>query len=358
MIAKAKYWQKTCVLCAVALLSACGGEARKPDIVTTANKPAVRDISHTKNGKDATNNKDNKANTSATAKPAVNSGGYYKDDGPGENAPNIDAIPNAIPKVEAPITRANKPYSALGLSYTPMTQYSPYKARGTASWYGKRYHGQKTASGEVYDMYAMTAAHTILPLTSYARVSNPENGKSVIVRVNDRGPFHSDRLIDLSYAAAYKLGLLAKGSGIVDVEAIDSRVSATQQLQAASTPTASTPVSILAPVTTTTAATAAPVVIIQSPATTEKTIEKTSATTPSAGIYLQAGAFKSRDNADKLSQKITQQNVGLNVAMQTWYNAGTYRVWFGPFANKQEALAAAQKLKPVTGNYPIVITQP
>ena len=336
-MALGKSGQRVLVLMTLVILSACGGKVSKPDPVTTLNKPAVRDISHSKDGKDI---KDGKATASATSmvKPAANSGGYYKDDGPGDNPPNIDAIPDATPKTEVSIPRANKPYSALGQSYRPMTQYTPYKARGTASWYGKRFHGQKTASGELYDMYGMTAAHTILPLTSYAKVTNPENGKSVIVRINDRGPFRSDRLIDLSYAAAYKLGLLAKGSGLVDVEAIDSRVSTVLKVPPA-------PAVVVAPTQTVAA------VVAENASATDETV-------PITGVYLQAGAFKSRENADKLSQKITQKNLGLNVNMQTWYNAGKYRVWLGPFATKQEALAAAPKLKPATGNLPITVTQP
>ncbi len=101
-----------------------------------------------------------------------------------------------------------------------MARVVPYKARGRASWYGKRYHGQPTASGEPYDMYAMTAAHPTLPIPSYARVTNLRNGKAVIVRINDRGPFRGDRLIDLSYTAAYQLGIVGSGSDLVEVESI------------------------------------------------------------------------------------------------------------------------------------------
>ena len=148
-------------------------------------------------------------------------GGYYLDDGPGESQPpNLHLIPDAVPKIE-PIRPANKqPYIALGKYFIPMTELRPYKERGVASWYGRRYHGNTTASGEIYDMYAMTAAHPTLPLPSYAKVTNLENGKSIIVRLNDRGPFMSDRLIDLSYTAAYKLGVLAKGSSRIEVESI------------------------------------------------------------------------------------------------------------------------------------------
>jgi len=96
----------------------------------------------------------------------------------------------------------------------------PFTQRGTASWYGKKFHGQKTSSGETYDMYKMTAAHPTLPIPSYARVTNLANRKSVVVRINDRGPFHTDRIIDLSYAAAYKLGYTGAGSARVEIEAI------------------------------------------------------------------------------------------------------------------------------------------
>ncbi|MBI0407864.1 MAG: septal ring lytic transglycosylase RlpA family protein [Nitrosospira sp.] len=113
-----------------------------------------------------------------------------------------------------------RPYVALGKLYVPMTALGLYKEQGMASWYGRRYHKQKTASGEIYDMYAMTAAHATLPLPSYARVTNIVNKKSVVVRINDRGPFLSNRLIDLSYTAAYKLDVLNGGSALVEVESI------------------------------------------------------------------------------------------------------------------------------------------
>jgi len=148
-------------------------------------------------------------------------GGYYLDDGPGHNPPsNLDLIPDATPRYE-PIRQANTtPYVALGQTFYPMKTLSKYKKQGIASWYGRRYHGNNTASGEVYDMYAMTAAHPTLPLPSYARVTNVSNGKSIVVRINDRGPFLSDRLIDLSYTAAYKLDIIQNGHGEVIVESI------------------------------------------------------------------------------------------------------------------------------------------
>ena len=282
---------------------------------------------------------------------AKKSGGYYLDDGPGDNPPaNIDAIPDALPRVETLLVRANKPYVALGNSYTPMTEYQPYKKRGVASWYGKRYHGQKTSAGEVYDMYGMTGAHTVLPLPSYVRVTNPENQKSVIIRINDRGPFHSDRLIDLSYAASYKLGLVGKGSGIVDVEAIDPR----KFVQNA--PPASAPK--LVPPTEASSVIVEPLKTANIPAPTviESTSSSTSPSTPGkltpppvSGAFVQVGAFKSAENAELLSRKITGQNLVENTPVNSWYNQGIHRVRIGPYANRSEAELAAAKVKKALG---------
>jgi rare lipoprotein A len=151
----------------------------------------------------------------------ANPGGYYKDDGPHERPPaNLDRVADAVPRSEPLHKFANRPYKALGKQYVPMTSLQPFRERGLASWYGKRYHGQKTSSGEVYDMYQMTAAHPTLPIPSYARVTSTKNGKSVVVRINDRGPFRSGRVIDLSYVAAHKLGYIQAGEAMVEVESI------------------------------------------------------------------------------------------------------------------------------------------
>lgn len=267
----------------------------------------------------------------APAKPGetTKKGGYYLDDGPGDHPPpDIDAIPDAIPRQEPPLVRANRPYVALGENYTPMTEYQPYKASGIASWYGKRYHGQKTSSGELYDMYGMSAAHTTLPIPSYVRVTNPENGRSVVVRVNDRGPFHSDRLIDLSYAAAYKLRIVGKGSGQVEVEAIDAR-----NIDASRTePTAVQPVLSL-----------------------DESMEQKPVAT--SGIFVQVGAFKQKENADQLRDKIAQSGVVRNGLVESWYNDGIHRVRLGPFENREEAERAAAQIKQSLGLNAIVTTQ-
>ena len=148
-------------------------------------------------------------------------GGFYKDDGPGDNPPeDLDGIPDAVPRAEPHHRYANNPYSVLGKEYVPLKSSLGYKAQGIASWYGRKFHGQKTSSGEPYDMYGMTAAHPTLPIPSYVRVTNPANGQAVVLRVNDRGPFHADRVMDLSYTAAWKLGLVGSGSGFVVVESV------------------------------------------------------------------------------------------------------------------------------------------
>ena len=156
-----------------------------------------------------------------TGAPPRQGGGYYMDDGPGAHPPaDLGAIPNPVPKLEPLIARANQPYEVMGQSFVPETRLKPFEQVGVASWYGRMFQGKKTASGEPYDMYAMTAAHPTLPILSYARVTNLANGKWVVVKINDRGPFLHGRIIDLSYAAAYKLGMLGSGSARVRVRSI------------------------------------------------------------------------------------------------------------------------------------------
>lgn len=154
-----------------------------------------------------------------------------KKDGPPKHIPrNLLRTPDAIPKIEPLSRRGNRfkngktnTYVALRKRYSVMSTSRGYRARGHASWYGTQFHGRKTSSGEPYNMFAMTAAHPTLPLPTYVKVTNLENGKVVIVKVNDHGPFHGNRLIDLSYVAAAKLGVLGKGTARVEVESIDPR---------------------------------------------------------------------------------------------------------------------------------------
>lgn len=152
-------------------------------------------------------------------------GAYYLDDGPGKvdqrRLAKLMTQPDPVPVPEKLRPRANRPYTVMGQRYTPMTEHRPYRQQGVASWYGQRFHGKPTSIGEPYDMYGMTAAHPTLPLPSYVRVRNLENGRTVVVRVNDRGPFLRGRLIDLSFLAAHKLGYVHRGHARVEVELID-----------------------------------------------------------------------------------------------------------------------------------------
>jgi rare lipoprotein A len=152
---------------------------------------------------------------------AARRGGYYLDDGPGDAPPaDLAVIPDAQPRLEPLHRWANRPYVVFDRQYVPMTRLEPFRERGVGSWYGRKFHGQRTASGEVYDMYAMTAAHPTLPIPSYVRVTHTRSGRSVVVRVNDRGPFLHGRVIDLSWTAAAKLGYAQGGSGEVEVELV------------------------------------------------------------------------------------------------------------------------------------------
>ena len=149
-------------------------------------------------------------------------GAYYQDDGPHARIDiQLDDIKDAIPKIEPINNSTKKPYKVFGETYVPMTKIIPFKEKGYASWYGKKYHGNKTSIGETYNMYEMSGAHKTLPLPSYLRVRNLKNNKEVIIRLNDRGPFLKDRIVDLSYAAAYKLDIIEKGSEFVEIELIN-----------------------------------------------------------------------------------------------------------------------------------------
>ena len=264
---------------------------------------------------------------SAPTRPSGN--GYYLGDGPGDNPPsNLASLPDARPRVEPLNKYANRPYTVLGKTFVPETRVVPYKARGIASWYGRKFQGQRTASGEPYDMYAMTAAHPILPIPSYARVTNLSNNKSVIVRVNDRGPFYGGRIMDLSYAAAYKLGIAAQGSGMVEV---DSVLPGSETLMAqAPKPAEPDP-----------PPTAAPAQVV--PASAE-----------AGGIYLQLGAFASKSNAEQFLARLRVQLAGLNETLSLFAKGGLFRVHAGPYANRSEAQRAADSLGANLGFKPLL----
>ena len=255
--------------------------------------------------------------------PSKKGGGYYLDDGPGDNPPeNIDAIPDATPKVEPFYARANQPYIALDNKYTPMTSFFPYKEKGIASWYGKRYHGKKTSVGETYDMYGMTGAHTTLPIPCYVRVTNTENGKSVIVRINDRGPFKKDRVIDLSFAAAYKLRLSDKGSGPVEVELIDPR----QFSALKKTPDAMAEK-------------------IQEKDVNASQMKSSEGLISGEPLYIQAGAFKNEKNADLLLKQLAEMGLENTPPFKKQFSEDLFHVVIGPFNSKDEANNIADLIK-------------
>ncbi|TSA48739.1 MAG: septal ring lytic transglycosylase RlpA family protein [Nitrosomonadales bacterium] len=265
------------------------------------------------------------ASSAASSSVSKRGGGYYLDDGPGDNPPsNLAALPDATPRDE-PLRKANmRPYVALGKSYTPMTVLESYKERGIASWYGRRYHGQKTASGEIYNMYAMTAAHPILPLPSYVRVTNIKNGKSVVVRVNDRGPFHSDRLIDLSYTAAYKLGVLGGGSAQVEVESILPGREPAMQIAAAPPAAANVPATVA---------------------------------DNASGIYLQLGAFSVYDNADNFLTRMRAELSAVADTLGISAKDGLFRVHVGPYADQTLAQQAADKIAQSLAIKPVLLVR-
>ena len=277
-------------------------------------------------------------------------GGFYKDDGPAEDIPDgLDDIPNAEPKWEPLHKPATKPYVVLGKEYVPNTSVKPYKARGIASWYGKKFHGQKTSIGEPYNMFAMTAAHPTLALPSYVRVTNVQSGEAVIVRITDRGPFHADRIIDLSYTAAYKLGLINGGSGQVEVEAIiPGEPTGTTYAQVTPPP----PVVVraekdeIAAMAEQLAKEEAPAQNI-APAGHEMT----------KGVYLQLGAFANADNAETLKNHLTRELDWLTEPMRIQPAGGIHRLQLGPYANRGDADKVAEKIRAALGLKPTFVIQ-
>jgi rare lipoprotein A len=291
------------------------------------------------------------------------------DSGPAAGSrPDLDAIADAVPKAETIIAGGpNRQYVAAGVTYLPDTSNRPYQQRGLASWYGEKYHGNRTASGEVYDMYAMTAAHTTLPLPSYARVTHLGNGKSVVVRVNDRGPFAGGRIIDLSYAAAHKLGMISAGQAEVLVERVFAADAPVAPFPAAS---AAAPVASAAPVTGGTAAQAmipavpaAPAPAAQAPKPAPGAVPPLSTERPrniapptGKGLMLQAGAFSTSDNAQKMANQIRAALTDLagrvGVEMALIKGKTLFRVVVGSFNSDAERSSAAAQIQKVTGSAP------
>jgi len=270
-------------------------------------------------------------------------------DGPDANPPpGLAQVPDAEPRIE-PLRRGgpNKPYEVLGERYTPVTEDLPVRETGLASWYGRKFHGRPTASGEPYDMYAMTAAHKTMPIPSYARVRNPANGREVVVRINDRGPFVAGRVIDLSYTAALKLGVLA-GVAPVALERLthdDIRTGLDKSAPALpmSEPPPAGEDALMALLAADVAAGAAPP-------------DRPAAANPAAtGFWLQLGAFRQREGAAQLQQRAQREADTLAPLVTVFEDQATFRVQAGPFGSRAEALSAAEQLRRLLQLTPLLV---
>ncbi len=312
-------------------------------------------------------------------------------DGPeAQVPPNLMQVPDAEPRLE-PIRKGgpNKPYEALGQRYEPLTDDLPLTERGLASWYGRKFHGRPTSSGELYNMYAMTGAHATMPIPSYARVRNPANGREVIVRINDRGPFHPGRIIDLSYTAALKLDVL-RGVTPVEVERItyeDIRTGAWQRrtegtrlaqsresLPGAAVPgpqrgsAAATP----APGRDPAAAGAGlpqdltparaglpqagtaqpPAEAVALPALVEGGAAPKAA---SKGFWVQLGAFSRMDGAEAFRQKLSQELDWMAPLLAIFKEAQMHRLQAGPYASREDARGAAERMRQALALTPVIV---
>jgi len=255
-------------------------------------------------------------------------GSNVKDDGPPGSARIPDLPGDAVPRPEARSKYGNGPvYEVLGKRYTVMPSSSGYQERGVASWYGKKFHGNLTSNREVYDMYAMTAAHKTLPLPTYVRVRNLSNNKSIVVRVNDRGPFVHNRIIDLSYAGAMKLDMIKDGTSLVEVTAINF-----------DEPRGDRPVRVSSPP-------APPGPTAAQPAVSANR------------IYVQVGAFGERANAERRLRDLARAGIGdAFIHEERSTDRVLYRVRIGPVAGVVQFDLIVDELEAVGINDPYLIS--
>ena len=248
-------------------------------------------------------------------------------DGPGVHR-DVSQVPDAVPRIEPRSRGGNKPtYVVLGKRYHTLPSSKGFMERGIASWYGTKFHGRKTSNGETYDMYAMSAAHTRLPLPTYVRVTNLENGRQVVVRVNDRGPFHENRVIDLSYAAASRIGMLGKGTALVEIRAIDP---STPQQQAPKTRVA------------------------KASSRPGPVITRSAQTTPR--IFLQAGAFSSSSNAQRLRKRLEEGlSRPVRVIAAESGSGQVHRVQVGPLGSVEVADQISANMHHLGVREPLVV---
>jgi len=303
-----------------------------------------------------------KSSTAVRSAPGLDINRAHKDGAPWWDV-DVSRIPDATPTLHTGPYKA-APYSVLGKTYFPLQESKTYVQSGTASWYGTKFHGQNTANGEVYDLYGMSAAHKTLPLPSYVRVTNLDNNRTVILRVNDRGPFYSDRIIDLSYAAAKKLGYAETGTARVKVEGIDP-----QQWWAAK----GRPAPLMlnepqvaqnsAPVITASAGTieqwtpppqqhAAAVVPVQ------LADAKKNASAPASGQYLQVGAFANPDAAELLRSKLSGMvKTPVFISSIVRNQQTLHRVRLGPIGSPGEIQQVQNSVRLANLGSPSVVTE-
>jgi len=253
-------------------------------------------------------------------------------DGPPDAIPDIDSIPEPIPHFEAKSRYGNpNQYVVFGKKYFVMDTAKGYDEVGHASWYGTKFDGRRTSSGDPYDIFAMSAAHKTLPLPTFVEVTNLDNGKHTIVRVNDRGPFHEGRIIDLSYSAATKLDIIGKGTGRVRVRAITDFG-----------------------IPSSTVATAKPTSPALRPAKVLQTPRSISPVDPPK-LFLQVGAFSQEANAQQLVARLNAEAFsGAHVAQAQKNGAALYKVRIGPMESKQSADAATKKLSKININSQLI----
>jgi len=276
-------------------------------------------------------------------------GGYYQDDGPGDNPPpNLRDVPDAVVRAEPYSRFANRPYTVFGKNYTPLVTDEPFVQRGVSTWYGKKFHGQRTSSGELYDMYKMTAAHPTLPIPSYARITSLASGKAVVVRINDRGPFHSSRIVDVSYTAALKLGLLGKGSHEVVVERLLAQspeyiATTRRNAQPADVAVVETaPVDMPPVLESTRIDSPAPVALAPAVATA------------APAFYVQLGAFSRPGRAGEIGAQLAAAGGALSV-IEVVQAGALQRLFSGPFPSREDALEALREVPAALGLKPIVV---
>jgi rare lipoprotein A len=273
-------------------------------------------------------------------------------DGPQANPPSrLAEVPDAEPRIE-PIRSGgpNRPYEVLGRNYVPITQDRAFRERGLASWYGRKFHGRRTANGEVYDMYAMTAAHPTLPLPSYARIRNPANGREIIVRVNDRGPFHKGRIVDLSYTAALKLDLL-RGVAPVELERItfaEIRSGAWRRDRPVPDLPDPAPAIAAVPLEAPPLPTAAAAPEPEGPAL------RPLASAP-RGFWIQLGAFRQRDGAESFQRRVADELDWLSPLLAVFVDTPLFRLQAGPYASREEASEGAERIREALQLVPVIV---